>query len=955
MLVNKKFLSDIEKILSKQQIIADITRRRAFGTDASFYQLVPELVLQIEDEQQMQQVIESANLHSVPVTFRAAGTSLSGQAITDSVLIMLTNAWAGHEILNQGHLIRLQPGVIGADANKYLLPFNRKLGPDPASINTCKIGGIAANNASGMCCGVSKNSYYSLADMTLILADGTRVDSCDKASLAAFKSSHSEMLEQLGALSEQVKSDVKLKQLIEHKYRLKNTTGYAINSLIDHQDPVDILLHLMIGSEGTLGFISNITYQTVPDYQHKASALFSFASAKQACLAVTALSECPVEAVELMDQRALNSVKGKDGLPDRFCNKPDDTTALLIETRAKTAEELQSNITEIAELIASFKPIEAINFTTDNHLSMQLWAIRKATFPAVGAVRETGTTVIIEDVSFPIEKLAAGIVRLHELFDQFGYHEAIIFGHALAGNLHFVFTQSFESGEEIKRYDNFMHQVANLVAIEFGGSLKAEHGTGRNMAPFVELEWGETAYYVMQRIKQILDPKGILNPGVILNNDKDAHIKNLKLMPKANAIIDKCIECGFCEPVCPSKEFSLTPRQRIALWRRIQQLDQQESKSPHEIAELSTLQKDYQHLGIDSCAATGLCAQRCPVGINTGDLIRDIRGQQLGKVGKVIAKWSADNFATVSKGAGLAFNASGHITQLLGNKNTDRIGAAAHHLSAKTLPLWHSNWPAKAIKTAKKRPSSPDNITGLLAERSKVILFASCASRTMGPSIKSHDKRSLSAVAHSVFHKAGYQVITPDNSANLCCGMPFHSKGAADIATSKGQQLLDKLAILSNQGEIPIVFDTSPCNLRVKEIGTELAIYELSEFCAKFLLKNLTITPKQTPVALHVTCSSEKAGIAKQLRVIAHACANEVIEPADITCCGFAGDKGLFMPELNKSALSPLAKQVQGKCQQGYSNSRTCEIGLSQHSGIDYQSLIYLLDEVSQPAINNAE
>jgi D-lactate dehydrogenase len=986
MAVNTNFLSNVRSILSSDQIVQDITRRRAFGTDASFYQLVPELVLKIETEQQMRQVLTLAHECLVPVTFRAAGTSLSGQAITDSVLILLSSDWTEFDIKENGKSIRLQPGIIGADANKHLLPYQRKIGPDPASINTCKVGGIAANNASGMCCGVSKNSYYSVSDMTLLLADGTRVNTADVDTVNAFKLSHTNLLNELKELAAKVQSNTELTALIQHKYRLKNTTGYAINALVDYQDPIDILMHLMIGSEGTLGFISDITYQTVPDYQYKASGLFSFATAKQACLAVTKLSNCPVEAVELMDQRALNSVKGKDGLPNHFCDQPDETTALLIEVRGKTNKELQENITKVEKVISSFNPVQSIDFTTNTTLCNQLWAIRKATFPAVGAVRETGTTVIIEDVSFPIEKLADGIVRLHALFDQFNYHEAIIFGHALAGNLHFVFTQAFSSDDEIKRYDNFMHQVANLVAVEFGGSLKAEHGTGRNMAPFVELEWGETAYQVMQRIKQIIDPKGILNPGVILNDDKNAHIKNLKQMPHANPIIDKCIECGFCEPVCPSKTFSLTPRQRIAIWRRIQQLNHQAILSPAETSELNELNKNYQHLGIDSCAATGLCAERCPVGINTGDLIRELRGAKLGKIGNVIASWSADNFSAVSKSAGMAFNVNGKITSLLGEKVVNSMGKTIHKLSAETLPLWHSKWPAKSTTTNTANIKSSNTESAVMytnagnnqltdtkltidetnngstssittqknnhsvqTEKPNVIFFASCASRTMGPAADSTDKRNLTDVAYSVLEKAGYHVITPQKLTELCCGMPFHSKGAADIAQTKGQQLLDQLKDLSNNGQIPIVFDTSPCNLRVKEIGTNLPIYELTEFCAKFVVDKLAIKQKPDTIALHITCSSQKAGIAGSLRRIAKTCVTHVIEPHDIHCCGYAGDKGMFMPKLNESALETLSSQVKGKCSKGYSNSRTCEIGLSKNSGIDYQSLIYLLDEVSLP------
>lgn len=969
MAVNNNFLSTISEILSPSQIIDDITRRRAFGTDASFYQLIPQLVLMINNQEQMQAVISLANDYNVSITFRAAGTSLSGQAITDSVLIMLSPEWNGFEIKEDGLRICLQPGIIGADANHHLLPYQRKLGPDPASINTCRIGGIAANNASGMCCGVSKNSYYSLAGMTVILADGTSLNTNDGDSVSLFRKTHSLLLTQLKQLAKGVKDNPELSGLIEHKYRLKNTTGYAINALIDFDDPIDILTHLMIGSEGTLGFIANITYHTVPDYQHKASALYSFASAEQACNLVTALSACPVEAVELMDQRAINSVQGKDGLPDKFCQLPDETTALLIETRGESAEELEQNIAQLEQLIIEYKPVEAISFTTEPKLCSQLWAIRKATFPAVGAVRETGTTVIIEDVSFPIEKLAEGIVRLHQLFDEFGYHEAIIFGHALAGNLHFVFTQAFDDEKEIKRYDAFMHKVADLVAVEFKGSLKAEHGTGRNMAPFVELEWGEQAYQVMQKIKAIIDPNFILNPGVILNDDSQAHIKNLKLLPKADTIVDKCIECGFCEPVCPSKELSLTPRQRIALWRRIQQLENAAHTSSEDQKELTELHKSYQYLGIDSCAATGMCAQRCPVGINTGDLIRKLRSEKLGTTGNMIAKWSSEHFSGVSKAAANAFKISGLATKVLGNNTTNHIGIGLHKISGKRLPLWHAKWPTKAKQIKEYSPNSvqqwqPESSVSeplvsvgasvstsnikTLGHSKQVIFFASCASRAMGPSVDSGEKRSLTQVSAEVFEKAGFEVIYPDQISELCCGLPFHSKGAADVAQEKGQELINRLSKISNNGEIPIVFDTSPCNLRIKELGTSLTIYELTDFCAQFVIDHLTITPKETPIALHITCSSRKAGIAESLRKLAHACATEVIEPLGIECCGFAGDKGFTMPELNESALSPLKAQPFDPKTQGYSNSRTCEIGLSKNSGIDYQSLIYLLDEVSQ-------
>lgn len=937
------YLKQILAMLPAESIIQDISRRRALAVDASFYQLIPLLVLKLSSLEQVQNVLRLSAQYRVAVTFRAAGTSLSGQGVSDSVLITLSDDWRNHWVLDNGGKIKLQPGVIGADANRLLAPFGRKIGPDPASINSCKIGGIAANNASGMCCGVAHNSYYTVQDMSLVLADGSMVDTSDEESVAHFRQRHQEMLSQLQQLASDCQNNTSLHGLITHKYRLKNTCGYALNALIDYQDPLDILVHLMIGSEGTLGFISDITYRTVIEHKHKASGLYLFASAEQACSLVETLSQQSVDAVELMDQRALNSVKGQPGLPDSFCTQNDNYTALLIEVSAESPGELTQKIDTLAAYISSHHVLQSIPFSRNTLLNQQLWAIRKGTFPAVGAVREAGTTVIIEDVCFPIENMAQGIGRLHQLFDQFGYSEGIIFGHALAGNLHFVFTQSFEQQAEIERYDRFMQAVAKLVAVEFKGSLKAEHGTGRNMAPFVALEWGSEAYKVMQKIKKIIDPTGILNPGVILNDDAQSHIKNLKLMPKANDIVDKCIECGFCEAVCPSQELSYTPRQRIAIWRRIKQLralgNAANNTESENAQELRQLEHDFQYMGIDTCAATGLCAQRCPVGINTGDLIRQLRSERQSKFGETIAKFSAEHFSLVSQSAALGFGASSFVTKVLGDTLTDTIGAKVHRLSAKNLPLWQSQWPSKA--KAIKFDGQP--------KAKQVVYFASCASRTMGPAASDNEPRSTYDAARSVFAKAGYQVILPEDMNDLCCGMPFSSKGFPDLAQQKGDELARNLLNISRQGNIPIVFDTSPCKQQMQALDQVqgLDIFETSEFMVKCVLADLHITPQSDPVALHVTCSSRKMGISGYLEALAHACSEQVIQPQGIECCGYAGDKGMFVPELNASALRHLKRQIPVNCKAGYSNSRTCEIGLSQHSGIPYHSLMLLLDNVS--------
>ena len=927
------FLAEVERLIPAERRFDDPLSTLAFGTDASFYRLIPKLVVRVESEAEVIALLKLAHAENVPVTFRAAGTSLSGQAISDSVLIVLGDNWNGREIRNGGEQIRLQPGVIGANANAVLAPFQRKIGPDPASINAAKIGGIVANNSSGMCCGTAQNTYKTLAGLRVVLADGTVVDSEDAASVAAFRQSHAALLEQLAELGRETRANTELAAKIRHKYRLKNTTGFSLNALVDYDEPLDILNHLMVGSEGTLGFISAVTYDTVPDHPHKASALVVFPDVETCCLAVPVLKQQPVSAVELLDRRSLRSVEHKAGMPEWVKELSPTACALLIESRAASQSLLHEQINLIMASIAHFPVEKQVDFSEDPVVYNQLWKIRKDTFPAVGAVRQTGTTVIIEDVTFPVERLAEGVNRLIELLDKHRYDEAILFGHALEGNLHFVFTQGFDDPAQVARYEAFMGEVAQLVAVEFGGALKAEHGTGRNMAPFVELEWGSEAYALMWKIKRLLDPSGILNPDVVLSEDPDIHLKNLKPMPAADEIVDKCIECGFCEPVCPSNGLTLTPRQRIVIWRDIQA----RKRAGVDTTEIERL---YHYHGVETCAATGLCAQRCPVGINTGDLVRKLRGREASKTGT--ANWLADHFSTAVQGTRFMLHAANGAHIILGTKRLAKLSATMTNASKGRVPQWTPATPQPLQRLHLPKPAVQD-------ERPRVVYLAACVSRAMGPAARDQEQEPLLDKTRSLLEKAGYQVIFPEQLNDLCCGQPFASKGYAEQGERKRQEMLDALLKASRGGLDPIYCDTSPCTLRLVQGLTDqrLDMYDPVRFIRTHLLDKLDFVPQDKPIAVHVTCSTQHLGEAQALIDIARRCANEVVIPEGIHCCGFAGDKGFTTPELNEHALRSLKNAVQ-ICEEGISTSRTCEIGLSRHGEIDYHGLVYLVDRVTR-------
>ncbi|MGD8170702.1 FAD-binding and (Fe-S)-binding domain-containing protein [Vibrio sp. TRT 21S02] len=920
--------------IDKQRIITQEAKRLAYGTDASFYRLIPKVVLRLKNLEEVIYTIQCCQKLSIPFTFRAAGTSLSGQAVSDSVLITLTDDWRDHKILDDGNKILLQPGVIGADANKYLAPYQRKIGPDPASINTCKIGGIAANNASGMCCGTAQNSYRTIDSMRVVFCDGTVLDTACSESVTAFKTARPDLIEGITQLCQETTSNTELAERIRHKYRLKNTTGYALNALVDYQDPIDVLQHLMIGSEGTLGFIAEITYNTVVEHAYKASALLVFSNIEEASRAVTTLSKTPVAAVELMDGRAMRSVADKAGMPDFMQALDLEAAALLVESHAKNQDELDTQCQSIMASLASYNIIQSVSFTSEAKTVATLWGIRKGMFPAVGAVREVGTTVIIEDVAFPVDNLANGVRDLQALFDKYQYNEAIIFGHALEGNLHFVFTQGFDSQTEIQRYGGFMDDVADLVAVKYQGSLKAEHGTGRNMAPYVELEWGKDGYALMQKIKALFDPEGLLNPGVIINTNPNSHIENLKPMPAADPIVDRCIECGFCEPVCPSRTLTLSPRQRIVLYRELQR-----RQAAGEQTEASELAKIFEYQGLDTCAATGLCADRCPVGINTGDLVKQLRTIKYEKF-TPIARWTANHFSTTTTLARAGLKSNQLAVKVLGENNVGKLTNGLRTLTKGATPFWLAEMP-------QANTHKPEIITNHTQEK-RVVYLPSCASRNMGQQVSAADQRPLTEVTLSLLEKAGYHVIIPNQLTEQCCGMPYDSKGMNDIAKRKSQQLEELLWHATLQGQLPVLMDTSPCAKRsIEQFSKPIEIYEPTGFVSQFLLEHLEITPQQETVMLHVTCSSRRMGLENDMLKLAQACVSEVIVPEHIQCCGWAGDKGFTTPELNEAAVHPLKSQVPSHCKRGFSNSRTCEIGLSHHSGVPYQSILYLVDEVS--------
>ena len=930
------FYNQIQKTIPNDRIFTDELHLLTYGTEGSFYRLTPKIILRTENIDEIQEILKLSNELSLPITFRAGGTSLSGQSITDSILVMTSRDWNKITVNDDKTKITMQPSVLGAHANTVLAPFAKKIGPDPASVDRAMIAGIVANNGSGMCCGVVENSYETVADMKIVLVDGTEVDTADEKSRESFRKSHKEFLDKLSAIRERILANQELHDKIVKKYSIKNVTGYAINSFLKASDPIDIMKYLMVGSEGTLVFMKEITLNTVENYKDRASALVLFPTLKEACEAITVLKqdcEKEVDAGELLDKVALKAISNKPGLPDYLKGLEGDETALLIETRAPSKEELQKNIQTITEKLETKQTVVPVSFTTVKEEYMNYWQIRKGVFPASVGNREKGTTSVIEDIACPIEHLAEMATRLQGILDKHKYENTVIYGHALEGNFHFMINQQFETPEQIKQYDDMMLEVIEMIAKDYGGSLKAEHGTGRNMAPFVEYEWGSDAYEIMKEIKQLFDPKELLNPGVIINDDPEIHIKNFKKMPATDDLIDMCIECGYCESTCPSNMITLSPRQRIVTQRYMTSL-----KEKGETEKLKEYEELYQFEGIDTCATCQLCSIACPLDIDTGLFTKKLKSQQTTPLQNKVANAVANNFGFTLSAGKFALNAVNAINKVIPDSFISGASKGLRKIS-KEAPLWTPSLPK----------GNNFNIKPTLQSKKKVVYFSSCINRTMANPKQASDESSLGEIVVILLERAGYEIIVPEDINSLCCGMPFSSKGFKKQGQTMSDELESALKKASKNGAYPILCDMSPCSKTMSQnFSDDVKVHDSVEFIMDYLIDDLEFKQIDDSVVIHTTCSVRKMGQAEKLADLARLCSTNVTIPLSVNCCGFAGDKGFTLPQLNESALRNLKAEIPAGTKYAFSTSKTCEIGLTENSGLDYKSIFYLVERCTR-------
>ncbi len=943
---HNSLIEALQQILPENRVKSRLIDRHSYARDASFYRLIPEVVVQPVNEQEIIDLFLLSRKIKLPLVFRAAGTSLSGQAITDGILVEVSRHWQDFFFDAEKGTIQLEPGIIGGTVNQRLARYGQKMGPDPASINAAMIGGIIANNASGMCCGVKDNAYHTMDSIRFILPNGDTYDSRDESADEDLLKNSPEIHAGLTQLKQRIESDKKLAGRIREKYTRKNTQGYSLNAFIDYEKPIDILSHLLVGSEGTLGFISKVRLKTIPDDPHKSAALLFFKDIRSAAETVVPLQKAGAQALELMDRAALHSIENEKGMPAEIKTLPEAAAALLCEFQAPEVNLLEVKVKSGLKVLKKAKLVHPALFTEDETTRNLYWKIRKGLLPSVGAVRKSGTTVIIEDICFRLEDLADATLELQDLFKKHGYEDAIIFGHAKDGNLHFVISQTFDGKAGKKQYADFISDVVEMTVGKYDGALKAEHGTGRNMAPFLETEWGAEAVDIMRELKQLLDPALLLNPGVIVNDDPEVYLKNIKPTPSIEAVVDRCIECGFCETWCPSQDLTMSPRRRIAAWREIQML-QRGDFTERETAQI--LLKDYAFESVDTCAVDGLCALGCPVQIDTGDLTRHFRQESHGLIGRRIAWWTVRYFSFVVEMIRLGLNVATPLVRLIGSERISALSMKLYRWSGGRIPVWHKWMPTGGKGLPLIRIKNTD-------EKEEMVYFASCLNRGMNKIPGETNKLSTPEAFVQLLQEAGIHPIYPDHLEELCCGTPYSSKGFNKAYKLMAENTVRSLWKTSQHGKLPIVVDTSPCTYKMQHYDSilegeylqqwhALKIIDIIEYMHDTLIPRFDIKRKLDRVVLHPTCSSRKMGLEGKMKAVGCSCADEAIIPEDTGCCGFAGDRGFLVPELTEEATQREGAEVRNMsgAHGHYSTSRTCEMGMSNATDEAYSSLVHLV------------
>jgi D-lactate dehydrogenase len=421
----------------------------------------------------------------------------------------------------------------------------------------------------------------------------------------------------------------------------------------------------------------------------------------------------------------------------------------------------------------------------------------------------------------------------------------------------------------------------------------------------------------------------------VLTDDPEAHLRHLKTFPAVEEEVDRCVECGYCEPVCPSRDLTTTPRQRIVLRREIAA-----ARAAGDDRLARQLEREYRYDAVQTCAVDGMCATACPVLIDTGDLTRRLRGDSNGRTAQAGWDAAARHWGGVTRTLAAGLGAAGALPPIA-EAATRAAGAV---LPGDSVPRWSRDLPRGGTA---RRPTPA-------ATRSDAdaVYLPSCLNTLFAPA---GGGDGVMAALLRLAERAGLRLSVPDGIGGLCCGTPWSSKGFARGYRTMRGRVADRLDVATDGGRLPVVSDASSCTEGFARLTAAAApgirVLDAVAFTAESVLPRLPAPRRRLPsLVLHPTCSGTRLGLDPALLAVARAVAEDVVVPDGWQCCGFAGDRGMLHPELTASATRAEAASVaRSEAVACASVNRTCELAMSRATGRDYRHLLELLDELTRP------
>ena len=943
-----------------------------FSTAACIFRRKPLAVVSPKTESDVAKTVAFAAAHGIPVTARGGGSSLAGQALGPGIIL----DFAAHmnrvvSVDAERRIVRVEPGAIHTRVQKAVRGVGLRLGPDPSSGDFCTIGGNVGTNASGAHTLRHGSTKDHVLGLTTVLHDGSVVRMGVHAGAGAGVGDGGPAWRAISSAVEGILREGAPAFLPERPRSNKNSCGYdlwgawapgdQVSSIAPRFDP----MRLIVGSEGTLGIVTDITMRLVPKPMATAVALLYFASWEDATEAVLEARRLGASAIEAMDHTFLAFVRAdredlRPLIPERF------DSSILVEFEGETAEEARAGIAAVEEWAAARRG-KVLDFRAARNAEEQatLWAVRKAALPLIYRASPIEKPMnFIDDTAVPAERLGDYVNGLRAMFAKHRTRFAI-FGHAGNGNVHVM--------PLMDPHDAIFHSRMAAMAEDafeltwsLGGTITGEHGDGILRAPYLERQY-PNAYAVMARVKHAMDPDGILNPGNVISDSRvfpedcsrytNTYVETGTVFdePEYRDMVEMCHGCGTCRDYCPvGSTTSLEPHTARAKAVLLMEMIR------GELSREALTEKPLKEV-MDSCFNCKLCLSECPSQVDIPGLAIAARKEFVEKHGMPMRNWilgHADKVAAIAGIAPAAVNlvvgspieraAREAVGKVAGKLDLPRFrrpfgtgGAAARRAMALPLVSATAGGPAGAPGAAAHGAGAHAHARlGPMPKRDvpitkRVAYFAGCFARF-------HDPQGEAEATVKVLEANGIEVVVPEQR---CCGIALITMGAEHSVVADARRNLEILLPLVDRG-FTVVASAPSCGLALIEdypriLGTEEARHlaahtiDIHQYLWKLHERGELRTdfkPVPISVVYHNACHSVAQGITEEPIRLLKLVPGVEVRPIDDSCCGIAGTYGMKSENYDRAQEigAPLFKELERtKAEAILTGCGTCNIQIA--------------------------